>query len=183
MNHKYESRLTRDESRRIPTGLLGINHQTSLPAVRLAGDKINMQNKANLATSPIHFATPHGKRVTRDESRVNMQNKPNFKPCVEAKSTSAPGGLIHQFNHLPTHQFMRNKPNLQDQMNLSPDIIKDYVGWQPRFSGSEGQVMDNHHQQANHERRNTKNEKMQNKPNFTREFIPVRRELKCTTIV
>jgi hypothetical protein len=47
------------------------------------------------------------------------------------------------------------RPNSHDQMNLRPDIKKDYDdGWQCL---SEGQAMDNPHKQANQERR--KNEK------------------------
>ena len=37
-----------------------------------------MQNEPNLKP-PIHFATPHGPRITTDESRLNMQNKPNLQ--------------------------------------------------------------------------------------------------------
>jgi hypothetical protein len=42
MNHKYESRVTVDESQKIHTRLLGINQQMR--------DKINMQNKPNYNT-------------------------------------------------------------------------------------------------------------------------------------
>jgi hypothetical protein len=41
-----------------------------------------MQNKPNCNPTPVHLPPAHGPRVTRDESRLNMQNEPNFSPTL-----------------------------------------------------------------------------------------------------
>jgi hypothetical protein len=81
MNRKYEPRVTRDETRRIPIGILGINHKRSLPAVRLAGDTLHERRSTKgqrLKTSDQRLAT------------INMQNKPNFATRATGHSDESP---------------------------------------------------------------------------------------------
>jgi hypothetical protein len=72
----------------------GINNELSTISYRFTGNKPRkdfthsaqggfvglyqkMQNKPNFNPS-VHFATPHGPRVTRDESRLKMRNEANL---------------------------------------------------------------------------------------------------------
>jgi len=106
-------------------------------------EKMISRIRKNLKLDEIQDSNIENKdsNIENPESTIEkMQNEPNYKHYAQ-ESRPTP----HE------SRLMQNEPNLQEHMNDD--------GWQSRFSGTEGQAMDNSHQQANHESRATTDER------------------------